>query len=1028
MCGKGGSPPVPGSTSTAFQSATAANPNVAPMYQSFLANANNLSQTPFNPAMMGSVAPMNTGQIAAGSQLAGLGMDLGNFDPNAVTSMESPFTSDVVNATQNWFNNQNAIQGTDLMSQAIRSGNAFGGDRAGVAEAQLAGQQQLAQAPVIAGLRQAGYTQALNEYNQLKQYGLAGAQAALGWGTAVQQQAQREADVAQQNAMMSSAYPFQLANWYGSTLGGIGPLQGTFAQGYTTPPNPNLINQGIGIASSLAGIGTSLFGGKYGGPVGRRYGGGVVPLRVGGIAMPRYRRGGLMAPYPRRFQVGGLTGFDPSGFSDPGGNLDPARSNAPPNAGALIQHMMDQQQRQKQGTTQDDSLAGIVKNAASLATKAAPLFALLRYGGPVPRFQEGGNADEDDNDTGQDVSGRQYAALTPTAATDADTGKGGALALPQVDTMPLPPPRPPQAGLGADRVPRMGTPEAMRETPTPEQARVYGEGAEGGEDYRVPGEERAPAGARPTSGAGVPGGGGRGVYAGTETIPGLGPQPRTFSQRLATNPLLAMGAAMLSSRSPYFGVGLGAGLQAMQSAAAARGKEEMFDQHPQLIDDGQTLSYRVGDKIIKTTMPSPKARAGSQAAQLRADSLINQYTKENIAALQNDREWANSSDTEILQEARVLAREQWNKEHPQSPVPVPERAARSTPPAATAEGTPGPAGPPGAAPPMTVTSQKPPTPPTPPSSAPTPPAVAGAPRTSTEMVDSLLTDEEKARGDRLLSHDEAFKTPNTINPRTLAHMNTTPEDFDFMAQQVAYGAPMHQFVRGAGKNATEAASALRARAVQFLRDQGWTPQQANGIMQQYAGRTAGARVLAQQEARLTNAIQEVRATAPRVLEISDRIKRTQYPMINDLILAAQKHTGGEEVVRLGAAAETLINDYAATLGRGNGTMTDEARRRANELLERGYSHGQMGAVVDQMLIEIDAAAQSIHRGLATYTGTLPQERYVPGSILKKPPAGGGAGAGVTPPVRVGSPEEARKLKPGTRFIIPDGSGRIGTVP
>ena len=110
-------------------------------------------------------------------------------------------------ATQGWFNNQNAIQGNDLLSQAIKSGNAFGGDRAGVAEGVLAGQQQLAQAPVIAGLQQAGYTQALNEFNQLKQMGLAGAQAglagqvtarqageqgaaaAMGWGTMQQQQA-----------------------------------------------------------------------------------------------------------------------------------------------------------------------------------------------------------------------------------------------------------------------------------------------------------------------------------------------------------------------------------------------------------------------------------------------------------------------------------------------------------------------------------------------------------------------------------------------------------------------------------------------------------------------------------------------------------------------------------------------------------------------------------------------------------------------------------------------------------------------
>src|SRR5262252_1365796 len=178
MCSKGGgSPPVPNASSTAFQSTTAPSPAVSPLYQNFLGSAGTLSQTPFNPAMQGQVAPLNAQQIQAGNEMFNFAtgplqttlQGLGTFDPAQVRAIESPYTQDVVQATQNWFNNQNAIQGTDLMSQAIRSGNAFGGDRAGIAEAQLAGQQQLAQAPVIAGLYQTGYQQALDEYNRLQQ-------------------------------------------------------------------------------------------------------------------------------------------------------------------------------------------------------------------------------------------------------------------------------------------------------------------------------------------------------------------------------------------------------------------------------------------------------------------------------------------------------------------------------------------------------------------------------------------------------------------------------------------------------------------------------------------------------------------------------------------------------------------------------------------------------------------------------------------------------------------------------------------
>jgi hypothetical protein len=225
-------------------------------------------------------------------------MHLGDFDPARVQSMESPFIQDVVGKTQDWFNNQNAIQGNDLLSQAIKSGNAFGGDRAGVAEGVLAGQQQLAQAPVIAGLYQSGYTQALNEYNLLKNMGRQGAQAALGWGGMEQAQSQRELDVSQQNAMMQSAYPFQTLNWYGAALGGVGPLLGAQTVGFNTPPEQSGVAAGLGAASAGIGLANAAFGSsgnaatpasgggfKRGGAV-RRVRGGLVPVYIrhnGGI-------------------------------------------------------------------------------------------------------------------------------------------------------------------------------------------------------------------------------------------------------------------------------------------------------------------------------------------------------------------------------------------------------------------------------------------------------------------------------------------------------------------------------------------------------------------------------------------------------------------------------------------------------------------------------------------------------------------------------------------------------------------------
>jgi hypothetical protein len=751
MCNKGGSPPVPNQASTAYQSATAPSAFVQPYYQGFLQNAQQLSGTPFNPAMYGNIAPMNPQQTVAGetlwnvgegavdriapvtnaaNALAAYGSTMGTFDPAQVRNIESPYTEDVVNATQNWFNNQNRIQGNDLISQAIRTGNAFGGDRAGIAEAQLAGQQQLAQAPVIAGLRQAGYTQALDEYNRLKTMGLGGLQAglggqtaalqapatamqqlamSLGWGGQLQQQQQRERDVAQQNAMMASAYPFQTANWYGSTLGGVGPLLGSFAQGYTTPPEPNALTQGLGIASSLVGLGTSLFG-KRGGAVGRKVGGLVPILRArGGPLYPnvppelldmfheaisrrqgppgqvywhgfgygstvpepqsaagqfllqnpdatgvntasnwqtpantvvnnpyfaegappaapaeagpppappetRANGGAVVIPFvPRRqigglvpvmLQGGGLVRLPPRRQYGGGINLDVGGGDddddrktttsfsldqlsipsykAPPEAGKWMEQRMRDTERQRK--KQDDNpTAGAIDALTGVVTKAAPLMALmaLKEGGKVRRYADGDSVDDeegtDDTDTDTDTD-TEDTTIPATAALR--TGPGPAIGEPDL--------------TGGYTVPPGVTPAAPA----------------------------APAGARDAyaqTGAGAPAYSRVGRQS-TTVIPGLGPEPRTFAQRWAVNPFTAAGAAMLQSRSPYFGAGLGAGLTAAAGAVERGRKEELLDQKPQMLTDGETIRYRVGNKIIDTGLRSPQA-ARQQAIETRQEKL-----------------------------------------------------------------------------------------------------------------------------------------------------------------------------------------------------------------------------------------------------------------------------------------------------------------------------------------------------------------------------------------------------------------------
>jgi hypothetical protein len=98
---------------------------------------------------------------AADRGAAGITAAAGGFNPGRISEFMSPYIGNVVDATQAQFNNQNAIANQGVISNAISRG-AWGGDRSAVAQGIMAGQQQLAQAPVIAGLYNTGYQNATN--------------------------------------------------------------------------------------------------------------------------------------------------------------------------------------------------------------------------------------------------------------------------------------------------------------------------------------------------------------------------------------------------------------------------------------------------------------------------------------------------------------------------------------------------------------------------------------------------------------------------------------------------------------------------------------------------------------------------------------------------------------------------------------------------------------------------------------------------------------------------------------------------
>lgn len=306
MCG-----PKTNTTTTQTQP----NANAMAAYQNLLGTAQGtVNNNPFQSYSGQFVAPVNEQQYGgigginqyAGfaqpyiQQAAGLATSAAApIGPNQINQYLNPYTQQVVNATEAQFNNQNAQQQQQVLGNAALQG-ALGGDRTAVAQANLAGQQQLAQAPVIAGLYNQGYNtatqtalaeqqaQAQGAYS-LGNLGVAGQQAGLtGAGAQIQagtleQQTQQQYDAALYNQfMMQQAFPYQQTQWLAGVDTGVGSQMGGTSQ--TTGPPPSWLAQALGLTT--AGVGAATQAGAFkssasGGRIAGFDSGGNVPNNLG---------------------------------------------------------------------------------------------------------------------------------------------------------------------------------------------------------------------------------------------------------------------------------------------------------------------------------------------------------------------------------------------------------------------------------------------------------------------------------------------------------------------------------------------------------------------------------------------------------------------------------------------------------------------------------------------------------------------------------------------------------------------------
>ena len=307
------------------------------------AQAQNAASVPYTPYTGQTVAQLSPDQTAAFGQVENLtanggvqapyldqaaqyinnaatGINPANFG-STVSQYESPYTKDVVNATEQQFNNQNAIQQQGVIGNAVSSG-AWGGDRSAVAQALTAGQQQTAEAPVIAGLENTGFQNATqtaeanqwlqsqagagmaNLGNEAQATGLSGASALLQSGGLQQQMAQENLNIPYEQYTAAQAYPFQTTGWLANIAEGLGGASGGTSS--TTSPAASTASQLAGLGAGTAGIlGSSGAFGQNGWLTGgSKDAAGSIPAGGTGYA-PGYEKGGSVTR-PHSLGLGGF--------------------------------------------------------------------------------------------------------------------------------------------------------------------------------------------------------------------------------------------------------------------------------------------------------------------------------------------------------------------------------------------------------------------------------------------------------------------------------------------------------------------------------------------------------------------------------------------------------------------------------------------------------------------------------------------------------------------------------------------------
>lgn len=253
-------------------------------YKMLVSRGEGIVDTPYDPAMNQSVAGFSPTQTQAFQNIQGMqGVQnpylqqaqqyaqtgAGSISPENISQYSNPFQSQVIDSTMAQIAKNNAVQQNQLKGNSVAQGG-LRNSRLGVAQAELAGNQDMNTANILSQLNTQNYSQALSaaqadkarQFQGASAYGALGSQAQqagyqdiaalLGAGAQQQGLEQLQLDAATQNATQQYQHPFQNTSWLASLVQGVGSnAGGTSTQ---TTPGPSALSQIAGVGLTALGM------------------------------------------------------------------------------------------------------------------------------------------------------------------------------------------------------------------------------------------------------------------------------------------------------------------------------------------------------------------------------------------------------------------------------------------------------------------------------------------------------------------------------------------------------------------------------------------------------------------------------------------------------------------------------------------------------------------------------------------------------------------------------------------------------